>query len=81
MDFKQVIAGVLGTIDDTSSPPNISDEIHANATTGSYTAGERMGKNHNQNPILDALTPLLGVQFTPVIRTLTLLHQLFGARL
>lgn len=79
MDLKRVIAGLMGTLDDTSSQSNFSDGILTNTTTAAFTASEGMGKT--QNPILDTLTPLLGVQFIPVLRTLTLLHQLFGARL
>ncbi|ROT43690.1 hypothetical protein SODALDRAFT_327893 [Sodiomyces alkalinus F11] len=81
MDLKEVIAGLMGSFNGSSSPSVSSNGLDANVTAATYTAGGTVGKNHNQNPLLDTLTALLGGQFTPIIRSLTLLHQLFGARL
>lgn len=74
MDFKSVLDGLFGGPNTTMADPTIS----AGPDTCSATPGsQRMSRN----PMLDALGPMLGGQFSPILRSLTLLNDLFGSHL
>ncbi|KAH6685412.1 mitochondrial chaperone BCS1 [Plectosphaerella plurivora] len=74
MDVRTLLDGLFGIPNTTmaDSPPSVGPE----SCTPSPDS-HRMPRN----PVLDALGPLLGGQFSPILRTLTLVNQVFGARL
>lgn len=76
MDVKSFLDGLFGMPNATMADSTSS--VGPEACTAS-PASHRMGRTGS--PALDALGPLLGGQFSPILRTLTLLNQVFGARL
>lgn len=75
MGFHNVFVAILGTAGSAAmADPTTSTSPEA------FT--EAPGPHSTpRNPMLDALGPLLGGQFSPILRSLTLLNHLFGARL